>query len=154
MMRTENQYRTHRTVDLGEQHIGQTVRVAGWVANIRDHGGVMFLDLRDHYGEVQVVVHDENLLENVHKECSVSVSGEVIRRDEDTVNEKIATGTIEVAAQTVTVLGKAPQMLPFEVQTSRETKEDVRLTYRFLDLRNPKVHQNMVMRSAVIAYLR
>ena len=153
-MRTENQYRTHRTVDLGEQHIGQTVRVAGWVANIRDHGGVMFLDLRDHYGEVQVVVHDEKLLEEVHKECSVSVSGEVIRRDADTVNEKIATGTIEVAAQTITVLGKAPQMLPFEVQTSRETKEDVRLTYRFLDLRNPKVHQNMVMRSAVIAYLR
>jgi aspartyl-tRNA synthetase len=148
-----NRYRTHVSTALSEQNIGETVRVAGWVANIRDHGGVLFLDLRDHYGEVQVVVHDEALLSGVNKECTVSVEGEVLRRDPETVNHKIATGTIEVKAETVTVLGKAAA-LPFEVQTSKEVKDETRLTYRFLDLRNPKVHQNMVTRSAVISYLR
>jgi aspartyl-tRNA synthetase len=148
-----NRYRTHVSTGLSEQNIGQQVRVAGWVANIRDHGGVLFVDLRDHYGEVQVVVHDQALLENVSKESTVSVAGEVLLRDPDTVNPKIATGTIEVKAETLTVLGKAAP-LPFEVQTSKEVKDETRLTYRFLDLRNPKVHQNMVTRSAVIAHLR
>ena len=154
MAQLQNPYRTHKTVELGEQNIGDAVRVAGFVANIRDHGGVMFIDLRDHYGELQVVIHDEVLLADVHRECTVSVSGKVVRRDEETVNTQIATGTIEVVAETLTVLGHSPAALPFEVQTSKEVKEDVRLTYRFLDLRNPKVHANMVMRSAVIAHLR
>ncbi|MBQ9460917.1 MAG: aspartate--tRNA ligase, partial [Clostridia bacterium] len=153
-MRKENKYRTHYCGELRESDIGSDVRVAGWVENIRDHGGVMFLDIRDHYGVVQVVVHDDKLLENINKECSVTVSGKVTKRDEDTVNPKIATGTVEIHSEDITVLGKAPQNLPFEIQTSTEVKEDVRLRYRFLDLRNRKVHDNIVMRSQLISFLR
>lgn len=153
-MRKENKYRTHYCGELRETDIGSDVRVAGWVENIRDHGGVMFLDIRDHYGVVQVVVHDDRLLENINKECSVTVSGKVTKRDEDTINPKIATGTVEIHSEDITVLGKAPQNLPFEIQTSTEVKEDVRLRYRFLDLRNKKVHNNIVMRSQLISFLR
>ncbi len=153
-MRKENMYRTHFCGELRESDIGKDVRVAGWVENIRDHGGVMFLDIRDHYGVVQVVVHDDKLLENINRECSVTVSGKVTKRDEDTINPKIETGTVEIHSENITVLGKAPQNLPFEVQTSTEVKEDVRLRYRFLDLRNRKVHNNIVMRSQLISFLR
>lgn len=153
-MAKENKYRTHYCGELRESDIGREVRVAGWVENIRDHGGVLFLDIRDQYGVVQVVIHDEKMLENVNKECSVTISGKVVLRDEETINTKIATGTVEIAADTLTVLGKAPNSLPFEVATSTETKEDVRLKYRFLDLRNRKVHNNIVFRSQVISFLR
>ncbi len=153
-MLRENCYRTLYCGDLRESHIGQTVRVAGWLENIRDHGGVMFLDIRDQYGVVQVVIHDENMLKGLNKECSLTVSGSVVKRDEETYNPKIATGTVEIVADTLTVLGKAPVALPFEIATSKETKEEVRLKYRFLDLRNKKVHDNIVLRSQVISFLR
>lgn len=130
------------------------MRVAGWVENIRDHGGVQFLDLRDHYGVVQVVVYDESLLQQVVRECAVTVSGTVVKRSEETYNDKIATGTVEVKASSLTVLGKVQASLPFEVPSSTETKEEVRLKYRFLDLRNRKVHDHIVLRSQVIAHLR
>ena len=149
-----NKYRTKSCGEISEADIDKEVRVAGWVENIRDHGGVKFLDLRDQYGVLQVVVHDETLLENVNKECTVTISGKVILRDEDTVNPKIATGTVEVEAAFLEVLGKCRAALPFEVVTSKETKEDVRLKYRYLDLRNPKVHNNIVLRSNIISYLR
>ena len=152
-MTRENAYRTHYCGELRESDIGKSVRVAGWIENIRDHGGVMFLDVRDHYGIVQVVVHDEKFLENISKECTVTVSGNVTKRDEDTINPKIATGTVEIHADNITVLGKA-QTLPFEIQTSKEVREDVRLKYRFLDLRNKKVHDNIVMRAKLISFLR
>ena len=153
-MLRENCYRTLYCGDLRESHIGQTVRVAGWLENIRDHGGVMFLDIRDQYGVVQVVIHDENMLKGLNKECSLTVSGAVVKRDEETYNPKIATGTVEIVADSLTVLGKAPVALPFEIATSKETKEEVRLKYRFLDLRNKKVHDNIVLRSQVISFLR
>ena len=86
-----NQYRTLNCGALRESHIGQNVRVAGWVENIRDHGGAIFLDIRDHYGVVQVVVHDDTMLKNVCRECTVTISGNVVKRDEDTINPKIAT---------------------------------------------------------------
>ncbi len=152
-MPRENAYRTHYCGEFRESDIGKNVKAAGWVENIRDHGGVVFLDVRDHYGVVQVVVHDEKLLENISKECTVTVSGNVTKRDEDTINPKIATGTVEIHADNMIVLGKA-QVLPFEVQTSREVREDVRLKYRFLDLRNKKVHENIVMRAKLISFLR
>ena len=152
-MPRENAYRTHYCGELRESDIDKNVRVAGWIENIRDHGGVMFLDVRDHYGVVQVVVHDERFLENISKECTVTVSGNVTKRDEDTINPKIATGTVEIHAENITVLGKA-QTLPFEIQTSKEVREDVRLKYRFLDLRNKKVHDNIVMRAKLISFLR
>lgn len=153
-MAKENKYRTHYCGELRESDIGHEVKVAGWVENIRDHGGVLFLDIRDQYGVVQVVIHDEKMLENVNKECSVTISGKVVLRDEETINTKIATGTVEIVADTLTVLGKAPNSLPFEIATSTETKEDIRLKYRFLDLRNRKVHNNILFRSQVISFLR
>ena len=149
-----NIYRTVSCGEIRESNIGQEVRLAGWVENIRDHGGVMFLDIRDQYGVTQVVVHDDKMLEHVVRECSVTVSGKVVKRDEETVNAKIATGFVEVAADKLTVLGKCKNNLPFEVVTSTATNEDVRLRYRFLDLRNPKVHNNILFRSQVISYLR
>ena len=149
-----NIYRSVTCGDIRENHIGQEVRLAGWVENIRDHGGVMFLDLRDEYGVTQVVVHDDSLLAGVNRECTVTVSGKVVKRDEDTINRKIATGTVEVHAATLEVLGKCKNNLPFEVVSSTATNEDIRLKYRFLDLRNPKVHRNILLRSQVIAFLR
>ncbi|MBQ1389099.1 MAG: aspartate--tRNA ligase [Clostridia bacterium] len=150
----ENLYRTHNCGELNESNIGQDVRVAGWVENIRDHGGVMFLDIRDQYGVVQVVVHDDELLKNINKECTVTVSGKVVKRDEDTINPKIATGMVEVHTDSITVLGKCKTNLPFEISSAKDVKEDVRLKYRFLDLRNKKLHDNIVLRSEVISYLR
>ena len=149
-----NKYRTVSCGELREENIGQQVRVAGWVENIRDHGGVMFLDIRDEYGVLQVVVHDDSLLKNINKECTVTLSGEVVKRDEDTINKKIATGYVEVHTEDITVLGRCKNALPFEVATSTNTAEDVRLKYRYLDLRNPKVHDNILLRSRVIAFLR
>jgi aspartyl-tRNA synthetase len=149
-----NQYRTHLCGEVNEKDIGKEIRVAGWVENIRDHGGVKFVDLRDHYGVVQIVIYDDSLLENVTKESTITASGKVVLRDEDTVNPKISTGTVEVKVSTLTVLGKALSNLPFEIETSTDTKEDVRLKYRYLDLRNPKVHNNIVLRSQVISFLR
>ena len=150
----ENEYRTQYCNAVTENDIGKKVRVAGWVENIRDHGGIMFIDLRDHYGVVQVVFHNESLLEGIHKECAVSISGTVLKRDESTYNDKIETGTVEVEAEEVRILGKVTEQLPFEIATSRETREDVRLKYRYLDLRNKKMHDNIVLRSKIISFLR
>lgn len=154
MMTVANKYRTHLCGELRESDLGKDVRVSGWVENIRDHGGVMFLDVRDQYGVVQVVVHDETLLQDVNKECTVTIGGKVVQRDEETYNPKIATGTVEIVTESLTVLGKCKNNLPFEVMSSTDTKEDVRLKYRFLDLRNKKVHDHILLRSEVIAFLR
>ena len=149
-----NEYRTVSCGELREENIGQQVKVAGWVENIRDHGGVMFLDIRDQYGVLQVVVHNDELLKNINKECTVTLSGEVVKRDEETINKKIATGFVEVHTEDIRVLGKCKNVLPFEVATSTNTGEDVRLKYRFLDLRNPKVHNNILLRSKIVSFLR
>jgi aspartyl-tRNA synthetase len=146
--------RTHTCRELRQEHIGQTVTLAGWVATIRDHGGVMFVDLRDHYGVTQIVLHDNALLSGVNKECTVSIVGAVKQRDADTVNDKLETGLVEVHAEKLTVLGAAKNMLPFEIENSREVKEDTRLKYRFLDLRNPVMHEKLIFRSKVIGFLR
>ena len=153
-MITKNQYRTHTCGELSEAQIGQKTRVAGWVEHIRDHGGIQFIDLRDQYGVVQVVIREEKLLAGVNRECVVTVAGPVLKRDEDTVNPKIATGAIEVEAESLEILGKSVSGLPFEVPSSTETKEEIRLKYRYLDLRNKKVHDNIVFRSKVITFLR
>ena len=147
-------YRDVTMKEISEDHIGKTLQVAGWVENIRDHGGVSFIDLRDMYGVLQVVMRDTSLLDGITKEMCVSIEGLVEKRDEETYNPKIPTGTIELEAKKVTVLGKVYQQLPFEIMTSKETREDVRLKYRYLDLRNAKVRDNMIFRSQVIAFLR
>ena len=147
-------YRDITLREISEQHIGQTLQVAGWVENIRDHGGVSFVDLRDMYGVLQVVMRDTTLLDGIVREMCLSVEGMVEKRDEDTYNPRIPTGTIEMEARRVTVLGKVYRQLPFEIMTSKETREDVRLKYRYLDLRNAKMKDNIVFRSQVIGFLR
>lgn len=153
-MNTSNMYRNKTMNQMGEGDIGQTLRIAGWVENIRDHGGVSFIDLRDMYGVMQVVMRDTNLLEGINKEDCISVEGPVQLRDEETFNPKIPTGTIELEAQKVEVLGKVYKQLPFEVMTSKEIREDLRLKHRYLDLRNKKVKDNIIFRSEVISFLR
>lgn len=147
-------YRDVTMNQIGEQHIGQTLRVAGWVENIRDHGGVSFIDLRDMYGVLQVVIRKTELLKGITKEMCLSIEGPVEKRDEETYNPKIPTGTIELEALSIEVLGKVYHQLPFEIQTSKEIREDVRLKYRYLDLRNNKVRDNIIFRSQVISFLR
>ena len=151
----ENKYRDHNTSMISESDIGKILRVSGWVENIRDHGGIKFIDLRDHYGVLQVTFqNNEQLLEGINKECAVSISGEIIKRDESTYNAKISTGTVELSAQSVNILGKVSALLPFEVPSSTESGEDIRLKYRFLDMRNKKVHDNIVFRSKVMSFMR
>ncbi len=147
-------YRNITMKEIGEQHIGQSLQVAGWVENIRDHGGVSFIDLRDMYGVLQVVIRKTELLKGIVKEMCLSIEGPVEKRDEETYNPKIPTGTIELEAQQITVLGKVYSQLPFEIMTSKETREDIRLKYRYLDLRNAKVKDNIIFRSQVISFLR
>ena len=150
----QNQYRTNTCGELRQNNIGSPVQVCGWVQTIRDHGGVLFADIRDQYGVVQAVFHDKALLKGVTKESVVSVGGTVVQRDPETINVKIPTGYVEVAAKSLTILSRAVSGLPFEIDQSKETREDLRLSYRFLDLRNPKVHENIVLRSQIIAHLR
>jgi aspartyl-tRNA synthetase len=140
--------------EISEQQIGQTLQVAGWVENIRDHGGVSFIDLRDMYGVLQVVIRKPELLKGITKEMCLSITGLMEHRDEETYNPKIPSGTIELEAHKIDVLGRVYKQLPFEIQTSKEIREDVRLKYRYLDLRNAKVKDNIVFRSKVISYLR
>ena len=147
-------YRTHYCNDIREFHIGQTVQLAGWVDTIRDHGGVIFVDIRDYTGVTQTVVHDESLLTNVNKETVISVTGVVSKRDEDTVNEKLDTGRVELVVDRLEVLGTCLNMLPFDIHNSKQTREDIRLKYRYLDLRNPEIRDNIVLRSRVISHMR
>ena len=149
-----NIYRDTTLNNVSEQDIGKELKVAGWVENIRDHGGVSFIDLRDMYAVLQVVIRDPELLKGIKKEECISIEGLVEKRDEETYNPKIPSGTIELEAKKITMLGQVYSTIPFEVMTSKEVREDVRLKYRYLDLRNEKVKNNMIFRSQVIAFLR
>ena len=149
-----NIYRDTTLNNVSENDIGKEIKVAGWVENIRDHGGVSFIDLRDMYSVLQVVIRDAELLKGIKKEECISVEGLMEQRDEETYNPKIPSGTIELEAHKITTLGQVYTTLPFEVQTSKEVNESVRLKYRYLDLRNEKVKDNILFRSQVIAFLR
>ena len=150
----ENKYRTHMCGTLSEENIGQSVRIAGWVENIRDHGGVIFVDIRDISGVIQVVSNDNSIFDDITRESSITISGSIRKRDEDDYNDHIETGTIELLVDDLEVLGKSKNVLPFEVMTSHEVSEDVRLKYRYLDLRNPKVKNNIIFRSKVYDFIR
>lgn len=150
----KNMYRDVTLNQISEADIDKEIRVAGWIENIRDHGGVSFVDLRDMYAVLQVVIRDSSLLQGLKKEQAVTIKGLIEKRDEETYNPKIPTGTIELEAHEAAVLGEVYENLPFEIMTSREVREDVRLKYRYLDLRNQKVKDNIVFRSKVIAFLR
>jgi aspartyl-tRNA synthetase len=147
-------YRSKIMNQISESDIGSELKIAGWVENIRDHGGVSFIDLRDMYGVMQVVFRNTDLLNGIKKEECLSIEGVIEQRDEETYNPNIPTGTIELEAKKVTTLGKVYRDLPFEIATSKEIREDVRLKYRYLDLRNRKVKDNILFRSQVISFLR
>ena len=146
--------RTHTCNELRSEHIGQTVTLTGWVDTVRDHGGVLFVDLRDHYGVTQIVFSDDKMLSGISKETVVLIEGAVTERDSETVNPKIETGNVEVRATKIEVLGPCQLALPFEIDSSTATREDVRLKYRYLDLRNKQIHDNIVLRSKILSYLR
>lgn len=150
----DKRYRTNYCGQLSEKEIGKEVRIAGFVENIRDHGGVIFVDIRDNTGVIQVVSNDDSIFDGITRESSITILGTIRKRDEDDYNDHISTGTIELLVKDLEVLGKANNVLPFEVMTSHEVGEDVRLKYRYLDLRNPKVKNNIIFRSQVIDFLR
>ena len=149
-----NKYRTNTCGELTINDLGKNVVLSGFVQTIRDHGGVMFLDLRDHAGITQVVVHDEKMLEGVSKETVIKVTGEVIRRDEETVNTKLLTGEIEIKCEDLEILSPKAHTLPFEIDGIGEVNEEVRLKYRYLDMRSKKISNNIKLRSDVLHYLR
>jgi aspartyl-tRNA synthetase len=150
-------YRSHTCADLRPSDAGQTVRLSGWVHRVRDHGGVLFVDLRDHYGMTQVIADSDSPafagIEKLRAETVVRIDGRVKARDAALVNPKIATGGIEVYATGIEVLGPADE-LPMPVFGDVDYPEETRLTYRFLDLRREKLHANMMLRSNVVRYLR
>ena len=150
-------YRSHTCADLNTSHAGQTVRLAGWVHRVRDHGGVLFIDLRDHYGMTQVLADSDSpafgAIERLKAETVIRVDGRVKARDASLVNPKIPTGEIEVYVTEVEVLGAAEE-LPLPVFGEQEYPEETRLTYRFLDLRREGLHRNMMLRSKVVKSLR
>lgn len=149
-----NKYRTNTCGELTIDDLGKTVILSGFVSTIRDHGGVMFIDLRDNEGVTQVVVHDEEMLKGVSKETVIKITGKVIRRDEETINTKLVTGEIEILCDNLEVLSKKANNLPFEIDTQQEVNEEVRLKYRYLDMRGKKIKDNIKLRSDVLHYLR
>ena len=147
-------YRTHNCGELRKDHIDQTIKLAGWIDTIRDHGGVIFIALRDHFGVTQIVLNDDSMLRGIGRESVISVEGTLRARAADTVDPKLDTGEVELRVEQLTLLGRSQTQLPFEVGESTKTREDVRLKYRFLDLRNPVVHQNIVRRSEITQFIR
>jgi len=147
-------YRTHNCNELNLKNVGETVKLAGWVQTIRNLGGMKFIDLRDENGITQIVISQDFELKDVVTECVISVEGKVIERSNK--NPKIATGDIEIEAQDIKILGKCKNVLPFEVNYEKagEAREDLRLEYRFLDLRNNKLHNTILLRSEIMKTLR
>jgi len=155
-----NTYRTHNCGELRIENKGQKVKLAGWVQRIRNLGGMKFIDLRDQYGITQIIISENEEMqkqaENLVTECSVSVEGTVLERSSK--NNKIPTGEIELQAEKIEILGKCKNVLPFEVNSEKidisSVREDLRLEYRYLDLRNEKLHNNILLRSKIMKYLR
>src|SRR5580698_9185219 len=152
-----SRYRTHTCRMLTPEHIGQTVKLAGWVHRKRDHGGLQFIDLRDHYGVTQCVVTPTSpafpIFDAVRVESVIGVMGRVVERSAENVNPNLPTGHVEVVVDAAEVLSSA-EVLPFPIVATHEIPEEVRLRYRFLDLRREKLHANVVLRSKVIGSLR
>ena len=151
-------YRTHNCNEIRLEDIGKKVKIAGWVQTIRDLGGLVFLDIRDMYGITQVVTsadsQDVDFASHIPIESTVSVYGEVKKRDEETINPKLETGLVEIRIEKIEVLGKRTKNLPFEINANQDVREDLRLQYRYLDLRSDKLKENLILRSKVIQYLR
>ena len=149
-----NKYRDQVLGKIDESYINKNITISGWVENIRDHGGVIFLDIRDMHGVLQIVSNDDNKFMGITRESVIQVSGKIRARSEDTINPKISTGTIELLVSDLEVLSKSKNELPFEVITSKSTNEEARLKYRYLDLRNKEVKDTILFRSKVIRAIR
>lgn len=149
-----NEYRTTLIKSIDEKMVGKEITVSGWIENIRDHGGVLFLDLRDTSGILQTVSNDDELFKGLAKESVIRLKGVIRKRNLDTINEKIATGYIELLVSSLEVLSSSEHVLPFEIKMSKNVSEDLRLKYRYLDLRNEKVMNNIKLRSEVLHFLR
>ena len=154
----KNKYRTHTCNEISLEDVGKKVRIAGFVETIRDLGGLVFLDIRDMYGITQVVTsgesEDVDFASHIPIESSVTVYGEVKKRDEETINPKLKTGLVEIRIEEIEVLGKRTKNLPFEINADQDVREDLRLQCRFLDLRNSKLKDNLILRAKVIQFLR
>ncbi len=152
------EYRTHKCDEISLEDVGKKVRIAGFVETIRDLGGLVFLDIRDMYGVTQVVTSadskDVDFASHIPIESTVTVYGTVRERSEDTVNLKLKTGKVEIFIEEIEVLGKRTKNLPFEINSNQEVREDLRLKYRFLDLRSKKLQQNLILRAKVLQFLR
>ena len=149
-----NSYRTHHCEEINESLLGHEVTVSGWVEAIRDHGGVLFLDLRDTTEVLQVVSNDDKVFRGITKESVIKVHGVIRKRDEETYNPKLKTGTVELLVSSLDILSKVKEILPFEIRQSKNSSEDVRLKYRYLDLRNKDVLKNFELRSEVLHFIR
>ena len=152
-----NKYRTHNCNELRKSSVGQKVIVSGWINKKRDHGNLLFIDLRDNYGITQCIIDRDNLkfreLEKIQLETVVKIEGEVVNRSTETINKEIETGEVEVSIKNFEVIGTCKE-LPLPVFSDQEYSEEIRLKYRFLDLRRKKIHQNIILRSKVISFIR
>lgn len=149
-----NKYRTHLISSLTEKNVGEEIVISGWVENIRDHGGVLFLDLRDESGTIQTVSNDDDMFKGIAKESVVRLSGKIRARDEGTENARLTTGNIELLVSKLDILGASLHELPFDIMSSKQSKDDVRLKYRYLDLRNETVKNNIRLRAEILHFLR
>lgn len=149
-----NKYRTIMISEIENDMVGKEIIVSGWVQNIRDHGGVLFLDLRDTSGVLQTVSNDDSIFKGLAKETVIRLKGILRKRDEDTINKKIKSGEVELLISELDVLGESLHELPFEIMSSKQVSEDVRLKYRYLDMRNDKVKDNILLRSKILHFLR
>ena len=151
-------YKTFKCNEISLEDIGKKAKISGWIQTIRDLGGLVFLDIRDMYGITQVVTsgkpEDVDFASHIPIESTVSVYGEVKKRDEETINPKLKTGLVEIRIEKIEILGKRTKNLPFEINTNQEVREDLRLKYRYLDLRNERLKNNIILRSQVIQFLR
>ena len=149
-----NRYRTHHCEDVNETLLGCEITVSGWVEAIRDHGGVLFLDLRDTTDVLQIVSNNDQTFQGITKESVIRVTGIIRKREEETYNPKLKTGTVELLVSDLELLSKVREILPFEIRQSKSSSEDVRLKYRYLDFRNKDVLKNFVLRSKVLHFIR
>ena len=149
-----NKYRSIMISDITNDMTGKTIVVSGWVQNIRDHGGVLFLDLRDTSGVLQTVSNDDSMFKGLAKESVIRLEGTLRKRSVDTINEKLKSGEVELLVSKLDMLGESLHELPFEIRESKSVSEDIRLKYRYLDMRNEKVKDNILLRSEILHYLR
>ena len=152
-----NLYRTHNCGELNIDHINKDVYISGWINKKRDHGGLLFVDLRDEYGITQCVINSENpkfkLVENIKLESVIKISGKVVKRSDETVNNNLPTGEIEILSNDIEILNESEQ-IPFQVAIDDDAPEDLRLKYRYLDLRRDEKHKNIILRSKIINSIR